>query len=399
MHIHRLAQSKRRSLFFLGIVCCQLLGTTALAQPGRPAAAAPPQVGKTSQPVVPESAEFRAATDELREHIIKMREILVYYNTDLDGTSDKENLQKWIDLQRTGVAIHRRMMEAALAEYLTNPSGKPAIAEMLWTYVDRNAEVDRFEGLLPIVKALKDNGFQHEKLLSHEALIAYGMNEHETLRPVLNELVAEGLASPLMLNVQAELPSLQKLWNAELAARQSDTTGEPLPRVLMHTTKGDIEMELFENQAPETVANFISLIESGFYDGLTFHRVLEHFMAQTGCPTGDGMGGPGYMIYNEASKPGARKFFRGTVGMALAQDPNSGGSQFFICFVPVMSLNDSFTAFGRVTSGMEVLGNIARIDPEAKKDDKKPAVMPDEVISMEVLTKRDHEYKPNKVKP
>lgn len=395
---YRFTHSKPWLLFVLGLVLHPAWVSTALAQNGPAAPPGAQKLEKASKPVVPESAEFKAATEEMRQILIKMREVLVYYNTDLDGLSDKENFQKWLELQRAGVPIRKRMMDAALAEYLTDPQGKSAIADMLWKYVDSNAEVDRFEDLLPIVQALKEHGFQHEKLLAQEATIAYGMNEYASLRPVLNELVAEGAASALMHNVQSQLTELQQFWDEELAVREADAQGEPLPRVLLHTTKGDIELELFENQAPETVANFISLIESGFYDGLTFHRVLQHFMAQTGCPTGDGMGGPGYTIYNEASKPGARKFFRGTVGLALAQDPNSGGSQFFICFVPVLSLNDKFTAFGRVVSGMEVLGNIVRIDPEAKKDDKQPAVMPDEVISIEVLKKRDHAYTPNKVK-
>ncbi|MCC7334349.1 MAG: peptidylprolyl isomerase [Pirellulaceae bacterium] len=167
----------------------------------------------------------------------------------------------------------------------------------------------------------------------------------------------------------------------------------------MHTTKGDIEIELFENQAPETVGNFISLVESDFYVGRVFHRVIENFMAQTGCPIGDGSGGPGYTIYGETDRPGARKYFRGTVGMALSGHPDSGGSQFFITFLPRPDLDGQYTAFGRVTAGIDVLGDLVRVNPESEDEEKKkPAAMLDEIVSIEVLFKRDHEYQPNKVK-
>jgi cyclophilin family peptidyl-prolyl cis-trans isomerase len=243
------------------------------------------------------------------------------------------------------------------------------------------------------------NNYPKDELLSMATMTAFGLSDFDALRPMLSQLKNDGNAPPQLMGLQQELAEVEKLWQEELAAREQDSQGEPLPRVLMHTTKGDVEIELYENQAPETVGNFIHLIESGFYEGLTFHRVLEHFMAQTGCPTGDGTGGPGYTIYNEAQKPGARKFFRGTLGLALAQNPDTGGSQFFITYLPTYQLNGGFTAFGRVVSGMEVICNIERINPDVKKEEGEPAVIPDEIISIEVVRKRSHEYSPNKVRP
>ena len=148
---------------------------------------------------------------------------------------------------------------------------------------------------------------------------------------------------------------------------------------------------MFENKAPDTVGNFISLVEKGFYNGLTFHRVLPQFMAQGGCPLGDGTGGPGYNIYCECYKDNYRKHFRGTLSMAHA-GKDTGGSQFFLTFVPTSHLNGRHTAFGRVIEGLDVLSKIQRIDPESK--DSKPE--PDKIVKMEVVRKRDHEYKPNK---
>ena len=167
----------------------------------------------------------------------------------------------------------------------------------------------------------------------------------------------------------------------------------------IRTTKGSLVVELFENQSPGAVGNFIHLAEQGFFDGLPFHRVLEHFVAQTGCPEGDGTGDPGYTIYGEFTKPNARKFFRGTLGMALSNsDPDSAGSQFFICLMPTFILNGKYTAFGRIISGIEVIGNLTKINPDEEKKKDQPPVILDEVIDVTVIKKRNHPYEPNKVK-
>ena len=160
------------------------------------------------------------------------------------------------------------------------------------------------------------------------------------------------------------------------------------------TDAGDITLELFENEAPETVGNFVSLAEKGFYDGLKFHRVLEGFMAQAGCPKADGTGGPGYKIYCECLNDDHRNHFAGSLSMAKAPANHTGGSQFFLCFVPTPQLNGRHTVFGRVIEGMDVLPEIVRRDPS------KPQALaePTKILRAEVVRKRDHEYRPNKVK-
>src|SRR6185369_10074096 len=101
-----------------------------------------------------------------------------------------------------------------------------------------------------------------------------------------------------------------------LGASAKGSAAEPLPQVLLKTTAGDILIELYEDEAPNTVANFISLVEKKFYDGIIFHRVIDGFMAQGGDPTGTGTGGPGYLIDCECTLPNARKHQRGSVSMA-----------------------------------------------------------------------------------
>ena len=176
---------------------------------------------------------------------------------------------------------------------------------------------------------------------------------------------------------------------------QPPAAGQPVqdrPIVLLRTTKGDVIIELFEDEAPNTVANFIDLVEKKFYNGLKFHRVLEGFMAQGGDPKGDGSGGPGYTIPCECYKQGAPRHARGSLSMAHA-GRDTGGSQFFICFKPTPFLDGKHTVFGQVVQGMEVVDHFNRIDP----DKPNPYLQPDKIVEARVLRKRNHPYEPQHV--
>ncbi|NQW48882.1 MAG: peptidylprolyl isomerase [Planctomycetes bacterium] len=172
-----------------------------------------------------------------------------------------------------------------------------------------------------------------------------------------------------------------------MAKRKADATADDRPRVKITTSQGDLVVELFEEEAPNTVANFISLVEKGFYDGTPFHRVIGGFMAQGGDPTGTGTGGPGYAIECECDLPNARKHFLGTLSMAHA-GPNTGGSQFFLTFRPTEHLDEKHTVFGRVIEGFEVLPKITRTEGEMAGPDR------DKIAKATVLRKRDHVYEP-----
>lgn len=127
---------------------------------------------------------------------------------------------------------------------------------------------------------------------------------------------------------------------------------------------GVIDLELDAAAAPLTVENFLRLAGEGFYDGLTFHRIIPGFMIQGGCPDGTGMGGPGWHIKGEFSKNGWNnpiKHSRGVISMARATDPNSAGSQFFIMHADAPHLDGSYAAFGRVVNGMDVVDRIAAV--------------------------------------
>ena len=181
--------------------------------------------------------------------------------------------------------------------------------------------------------------------------------------------------------------SYVELWPFEQVIRSTEEGANDLPRVELITARGRIVVELFENEAPNTVANFISLVEAGFYDGTKFHRVRQNFMAQGGDPntkpgaTGiPGQGGPGYRIPDEHTRQGARNHFAGSLAMAKTDAPHTAGSGFFLTHEPTPDLNGKHTVFGRILEGLDVARGLK---------------INDLLVSAIVLRKRDHEYSPD----
>ncbi len=142
---------------------------------------------------------------------------------------------------------------------------------------------------------------------------------------------------------------------------------------------GKMVLELYPDKAPNTVNNFLSLAAAGFYDGLTFHRIISGFMIQGGDPVGNGTGGPGYTIKGEFSMNGFKsndlKHARGVVSMARSMSPNSAGSQFFIMHANASHLDGQYAAFGRVIEGMDVVDGIAATPTDYYDRPKKPQVI------------------------
>jgi peptidylprolyl isomerase len=135
--------------------------------------------------------------------------------------------------------------------------------------------------------------------------------------------------------------------------------------LILDTSKGPVTIRMRPDLAPQHVSRIKELVREGFYDGIVFHRVIDGFMAQTGCPHGTGTGGSGRKLKAEFSK---EKHVRGTVSMARAQSPDSGDSQFFICFADAPFLNGEYSVWGQVTEGMENVDKIKRGEPVANPD-------------------------------
>jgi len=176
---------------------------------------------------------------------------------------------------------------------------------------------------------------------------------------------------------------------------------EPLQFAVISTDKGDMTAVFYYDVAPDTVANFLSLAAGGFYDGLTFHRVVPGFVIQTGDPRGDGTGGPGYHIEAEFN---GREHREGVLSMARQEDPvekqgampradamNSAGSQFFIClnYARTMQLNNRYTAFGKIAEGMDTVNAIAGVPTDPKTDRPKTPLLVKSVRLVSVTADND----------
>ena len=322
----------------------------------------------------------------------ELREVKVKYQTAPDAETEALKKQ-WDDAIARGEALMPQLLATGKSAYLAAPNVDLNLTRFLVRFVADAVEHDDFEPAFELAELLIANQCEVPEIYQFAGTAAFCVNEFAKADAYFKRAQEAGvLNDETAKKFQGALPEYSQLWPAEEKLRKAEAEKNDLPRVKLATTKGDIVVELYENEAPETVGNFVSLVESKFYDGRVFHRVLPNFMAQGGCPIGNGTGDAGYKIYCETEKPNHRNHFRGTLSMAHA-GKDTGGSQFFLTFVPTPHLNGRHTAFGRVVEGLDVLAKLQRIDPDAPV---KPE--PDKIVKAEVIRKRDHKYEPNKVK-
>lgn len=180
----------------------------------------------------------------------------------------------------------------------------------------------------------------------------------------------------------APTPAAPNAATPEPAAQApANDSAEAIPATITMESGGKIVLELYPNVAPQSVRNFVSLARQGFYDGLTFHRIMSGFMIQGGDPTGTGNGGPDYSIKGEFEQNGfsnTLKHTRGVLSMARANNPDSAGSQFFIMHADNAPLDGAYAAFGKVVEGMDVVDEIAKTPNSgpngAVADENKPVI-------------------------
>ena len=152
------------------------------------------------------------------------------------------------------------------------------------------------------------------------------------------------------LSVEEKMATEPPIWGTIQRAQN--------PVVILETSHGTIELELFWKETPKTAESFLYLTNKGYYDNLIFHRIVPNFVIQGGDPMGNGTGGPGYNVPFEKANT---KHLRGSLGMARSADPNSGGSQFYICLRDLPNLDANYVVFGKVVNGMDVVDKIAQV--------------------------------------
>ena len=256
-----------------------------------------------------------------------------------------------------------------------------------WTNVleDQN----QFTQAIAAMENLSEEQLQDPDIALVYARLLYSDNRFSDAIDSLNNVNQESEnASPITASRVATLKTTYEealgYWEEEQGIRDVEDAAGDMPTARIFTVKGPIDLTLFEDHAPNTVANFITLASDGFYDGTKFHRVLKKFMAQGGDPNSKdgaegnpGSGGPGYTIKDEHNGDDYRRHFAGTLSMANRSAPNTGGSQFFLTHLPTSHLDGRHTVFGRVTSGLDVVRNL-EVD--------------DVILSITITSKRDHDY-------
>lgn len=360
-----------------------------------PATETKPDAATEEAPAVekgPAAKKFDETYGAWKEILKQLREVRTKYQT-ADEAETVALKTQWDELIAQADAMLPALRADAMAAYEEAPNLDSTITRFLVKLLADDVARDDYQSGAKLADVLIKNGCDFKQIYNHAGVIAFVTNDYDNAEKYLKMAGDANTLDETGTGYLSLIPEYRKLWEREEKLREAEAAANDLPRVKMTTSKGDIVIELFENEAPQTVGNFVNLVEQGFYNDKVFHRVLPNFMAQGGDPKGDGTGGPGYNIYCECYEKDRRDHFQGTLSMAHA-GRDTGGSQFFITFVPTPHLNGRHTAFGRVIEGMDVLSKLQRIDPS----NPATAATPDKIVTAEVVRKRDHEYVPTKVK-
>ncbi len=354
------------------------------AEKGAPADA---KEGKSEDPAA-EWKELMAREQEFEKEVVALQK-------DFQTADDagKQKLQaKYFDLVREfQTTVQSRKMEIAADVFTQDPKNVEAGEFVMQMERFKN----HFSEAIEVGEKLLSAGHKTPSVVNTLGISQFSLHNFDKARGILEQAKKDRMLTrdgAQFVDASAEYGDFWKKEQEIRAAEEQAEKDKQLAQVELKLERGKIVVELFEDQAPNTVANFVSLVETGKYDGTAFHRVVPNFVIQGGDPntldddpTNDGGGGPGYTIDCECYRDDARKHFRGSLSMAHA-GPDTGGSQFFITHVPTPWLNahtepekGGHTVFGRVISGMEIV------------DDTQVG---DKIVSAKVLRKRDHEYKP-----
>lgn len=337
------------------------------------------------QPQAADAAKetFAKAQQDLRRLIGELSALQAEYH---QPDADKQAIESRFNAAREEARAAATSLESSATDVLiAEPDNATAKQVVLDALQGAMATDDPLRGL-DLARLLQEAGSQEEQVLLTGATAAMIVSDLDAASTFLKAASDAGVDSDKVSSLEQALETERPKVEAEMAKRAAEEKADDLPRVKIETSKGTIVVELFENEAPNAVANFISLVEKHFYDGTVFHRVIPQFMAQGGDPKGTGSGGPGYSIACECELPGARKHFLGSLSMAHA-GKDTGGSQFFLTFRPTEHLDGKHTVFGRVIEGLDVL-------PKIQRTEGPMAGLPDKIVKAEVIRKRDHAYEP-----
>ncbi len=345
---------------------------------------------------------YQAAFDRFREAAVDLNQVqMTFHLTSKLTPAFKDQInEQWQAGMHKGHLAKENWLKVAAETFASDTAKYAVLGETLCAMLLTDVELDRMEGWLEAAKSVVNSKkFEREEVLRAASLIGYAHSDFDFTEECLARSEQFHDANETKPKFIGEIRSLREKWKRELEFRQKEAEKNDNPRVEIQTTKGRMVLELYEDSAPETVKSFVFLVEQGFYSRKSFFRVEKHLCAQFGCEKGDGKGDAGYTIASEASLPGHRDHFRGSIAIALGSDTNgkvmneTGSSQVYFSFLPMSHLDGSYTVFGRIVEGQETMNNLRVLnlaDPEQKKEGKQPDV----ILSAKVLRKRDTVYKP-----
>ena len=336
-------------------------------------------------------AEFEDAFDRWKTLLGELRDLELAFHT--ASRSKRAELSKQYDEKLTeGFTLENELLTEAIRAFVAEPEENEDLKEFFTQVSSVLVSAECYEDALRVAQLLLDNQVEDQTVYNNAAKAAFACAEFDSAERYLRIVVKEkGNLGPAGKFLRMIDPYREE-WKKEQKLREAEQLAADLPRVILRTDRGEIELELFENEAPNTVANFVCLVEREFYDGLPFYKVVPEFAAMSGCPNGDGTGSPGYFIRHEFDKPNRRVHFRGSLS-TVGEGPYASGCRFHLTFMPSPQLEGQSTAFGRVVRGLEVLAKLQR-----RGGDMFSSKIPsDRIITARVLRKRNHEYRPKTI--
>ncbi|MDO4857002.1 MAG: peptidylprolyl isomerase [Thermoguttaceae bacterium] len=380
------------AVFVLGISAVSFVAAQTAEKKSAPSPAAGVEAG-----MKPAMAKYRQAQADLKSALREAAELQRKYLGIKTTEEEKEEIgEKLEKISKVVSKIHPKLFDLAEKAWLEEPSREDGeflnfIIQVLETRMTVG-EYERANAIMQGLISLKIPDILPD-LYDAAGEIAFMLNDFEQAARYLELAEQNKVLSERCAGFKKDLSYYRTSWAKESVFRQQDSEKKDLPRVTLDTTKGKIVLELYEDQTPNTVANFVYLVEKGYYDGMFFEQVIPGEGAVAGRSLENPDGGPGWSIRDEFDATNSRNHYRGTISM-MRGEPNSAGSIFFISFSPIKDLDGKYVVFGRVIEGMDVLTKLQIMDP-ANPD---PMAEPDQIEKASAVTKRDHKYRPKVIK-
>ncbi|WP_419189286.1 peptidylprolyl isomerase [Stieleria marina] len=332
-------------------------------------------------------AEFQELKQKLSATLLEMRKTYIRYQN--DEVRNPVARDRYRQTRNDARDLMNQMFESGLDVIRQMPDQE--VLQYVLTIIEHRLKHGFYDlSSMEAGARLIDGGFRNPFLFPATMRAAIVGGDFTLARKLSEALDVEKLEEPDQKLI-FYMDELEKQFKSDQEIQAKDDVKNNNPRAKMFTTRGEVTIELFINQAPSTVANFIQLAEKGYFDGLDFYQVIDDLLALTGDESGTGEGHTGKFLVDEHDRPDSRYGLYGSLVMAKHPlpggdfVPNSASAQFAILLLPVGSVSEKQTVFGRVIKGMDVISELRRVDPSKKKEKTQIVLPPDRVMSIEMI--------------